>query len=146
MKIEDIIAMWQEDVNIDETELSRESLRTSQLHGKYLRHYSDARLKYRSLKFKQNQLRQKLTDYYRGDLNNPEDLAEIGREPYPHTRLKQEVSNYVDADQEMVNLNLKVVYQQELVEILEEIIKNLNTRGFQIKNAIDYLKFINGGY
>ena len=144
MKIENIISMWQEDVKIDETELSRESLNIPLLHGKYLKHFSDERLKLRALKMKHKQLSTRLTDYYRGDLNNPEDLAELGREPYQFKRLKQEVSHYVDSDSEMVQLNTKVAYQQELVDILEEIIKAINTRGYVIKNSLDFLRFTSG--
>ena len=144
MKIEDIISMWQEDVKIDETELSRESLNIPLLHGKYLKHFSDERLKLRALKMKHKQLSTRLADYYRGDLNNPEDLAELGREPYQFKRLKHEVSHYVDSDSEMVQLNTKVAYQQELVDILEEIIKAINTRGYVIKNSLDFLRFTSG--
>ena len=144
MKIEDIISMWQEDVTIDETELSRESLNIPLLHGKYLKHFSDERLKLRALKMKHKQLSTRLTDYYRGDLNNPEDLAELGREPYEFKRLKQEVSHYVESDSEMVQLNTKIAYQQELVDILEEIIKAINTRGYVIKNSLDFLRFTSG--
>ena len=136
--------MWQEDVKIDETELSRESLNIPLLHGKYLKFFSQERLKLRALKMKQKQLQQQLMDYYRGDLNNPEDLAELGREPYPYKRLKQDISYYVDSDSEMVQLNMKLVYQQEVVDILEEIIKSVNTRGFVIKNSLDFLKFTSG--
>lgn len=144
MKIENIIGMWQEDVKIDETELSRESLNIPLLHGKYLKHFSDERLKLRALKMKHKQLSTRLSDYYRGDLNNPEDLAELGREPYEFKRLKQEVSHYVDSDSEMVQLNTKIAYQQELVDILEEIIKAINTRGYVIKNSLDFLRFTSG--
>jgi hypothetical protein len=144
MKIENIISMWQEDVKIDETELSRESLNIPLLHGKYLKHFSDERLKLRALKMKHRQLSTRLSDYYRGDLNNSEDLAELGREPYQFKRLKQEVSHYVDSDSEMIQLNTKVAYQQELVDILEEIIKAINTRGYVIKNSLDFLRFTSG--
>jgi len=144
MKIEDIIGMWQEDVKIDETELSRESLNIPLLHGKYLKHFSDERLKLRAFKMKQKQLHQRLMDYYHGDLNNPEDLAELGREPYPFKRLKNEVSYYVESDSEMVQLNTKIAYQQEMVDVLEEILKAVNTRGFVIKNSLDFLKFTSG--
>jgi len=144
VKIENIIGMWQEDVKIDETELSRESLNIPLLHGKYLKHFSDERLKLRALKMKHKQLSTRLSDYYRGDLNNPEDLAELGREPYEFKRLKQEVSHYVDSDSEMVQLNTKIAYQQELVDILEEIIKAINTRGYVIKNSLDFLRFTSG--
>ena len=44
MKLEDIIDMWQEDVKIDETELSRESINTPILHGKYLKHFSNSNI------------------------------------------------------------------------------------------------------
>jgi hypothetical protein len=144
MKIDNIISMWQEDSKIDETELSRESLNIPLLHSKYLRYFSEERLKLRALKMKQKNLHQRLMDYYRGDLNNPEDLAEIGREPYPHKRLKQEVSYYVESDEDMVQINTKIAYQQEMVDVLEEILKSINTRGFAIKNSIDFLKFTNG--
>jgi hypothetical protein len=145
MILDDIIAMWQEDVKIEETELSRESINTPILHGKYLKHYSEQRLKLRSLKLKQKQLHQLLLDYYRGDLNNPEDLANLGREPYPFKRLKQDINYYVDSDKEMVDLNVKIAYQSELVDVLEEIMKSINTRGFVIKNSIDFLRFTSGG-
>ena len=144
MKIDDIIDMWQSDVKIDETELSRESLNIPLLHGKYLKYFSHERLKLRAQKMKQKQLQQRLMDYYRGDLNNPEDLAELGREPYPYKRLKQEVNYYVESDSEMVQLNTKIAYQQEMVDILEEIIKAINTRGYVIKNSLDFLRFTSG--
>ena len=144
MKIEEIISMWQGDSKIDETELSRESLNIPILHGKYLRHFSDERLKLRALKMKHKQLTQRLMDYYRGDLNNPEDLAELGREPYPFKRLKNEVTYYVDSDSEMIQLNTKIAYQQEMVDVLEEIIKAINTRGYVIKNSLDFLRFTSG--
>ena len=144
MKIDEIIDMWQHDVKIDETELSRESLNIPLLHGKYLKYFSQERLKLRAQKMKQKQLQQRLMDYYRGDLNNPEDLAELGREPYPYKRLKQEVNYYVESDSEMVQLNTKIAYQQEMVDILEEIIKAINTRGYVIKNSLDFLRFTSG--
>jgi hypothetical protein len=144
MKIEDIIGMWQGDSKIDETELSRESLNIPILHGKYLKYFSDERLKLRALKMKHKQLNQRLMDYYRGDLNNPEDLAELGREPYPFKRLKNEVTYYVDSDSEMIQLNTKIAYQQEMVDVLEEIIKAINTRGYVIKNSLDFLRFTSG--
>jgi len=144
MKIEDIIVMWQSDSKIDETELSRESLNIPILHGKYLKHFSDERLKLRAFKMKQKQLQQRLMDYYRGDLNNPEDLAELGREPYPYKRLKQDINYYVDSDDEMVQLNTKIAYQQEMVDVLEEIIKAINSRGYVIKNSLDFLRFTSG--
>ena len=145
MRIEEIFDSWNKDCKIDETELSRESLNTPSLHGKYLRMFSDERLKLRSLKLKQKQLAQTLVEYYKGDLNNPEDLKAVGRDPWPRKILRQDIQSYVDADREMVELIARVSYQEEVVEVLQEIVKSINNRGFSIKNSIDFLRFINGG-
>ena len=144
MKIDDVVGMWQKDCKIDETELSLESLNVPALHAKYLKIYSTQRLKLRSLNLKKKELKVKLGDYYKGDLNNPEDLKEIGREPWPKKVLKQDLYDYVEGDVDMIALNTKIVYQEEFVDVLTEIVKNINGRGYVIKNSIDFLKFSMG--
>ena len=144
MKIDDVVEMWKKDCKIDETELSLESLNVPSLHAKYLKIYSNEKLKLRSLNLKKKDLKVRLSDYYEGDLNNPEDLKEIGREPWPKKVLKQDLYDYVEGDVDMIALNTKIVYQEEFVDVLTEIIKSINGRGYVIKNSIDFLKFTMG--
>jgi len=144
MKIEAIMELWSEDVKIDNTELDKESLKIPNLHGRWLGIMSKERLKLRGLVVKKQKLSKDLTEYYLGRLNNPDDLEKINREPFPKTVLKSEVSQYVDADEEMVNLNLKKSYQEEVCEVLEEIIKSINNRQWNIRNAIEHRKFTQG--
>ena len=136
--------MRKKDCKIDETELSLESLNVPSLHAKYLKIYSNEKLKLRSLNLKKKDLKVRLSDYYKGDLNNPEDLKEIGREPWPKKVLKQDLYDYVEGDVDMIALNTKIVYQEEFVDVLTEIIKSINGRGYVIKNSIDFLKFTMG--
>ena len=135
MKIQDIVDLWRKDVKIDDVELDREALNVPILHAKYLGILSEERLKLRSLKIRRAELNRKLTDYYRGDLNNPEDLAEIDREPWPKAVLKQEVVSYVEADEEMIKLTTRMAMQQETVDVCEEILKAINSRGYTIKTV-----------
>ena len=144
MKIDDVVEMWKKDCKIDETELSLESLNVPSLHAKYLKIYSNEKLKLWSLNLKKKDLKVRLSDYYKGDLNNPEDLKEIGREPWPKKVLKQDLYDYVEGDVDMIALNTKIVYQEEFVDVLTEIIKSINGRGYVIKNSIDFLKFTMG--
>jgi|TARA_R100001126_G_scaffold63276_1_gene36141 hypothetical protein len=144
LKIDDVVEMWKKDCKIDETELSLESLNVPSLHAKYLKIYSNEKLKLRSLNLKKKDLKVRLSDYYKGDLNNPEDLKEIGREPWPKKVLKQDLYDYVEGDVDMIALNTKIVYQEEFVDVLTEIIKSINGRGYVIKNSIDFLKFTMG--
>lgn len=145
MQVKDIVDAWRQDVKIDDVELDREALNVPILHAKYLGILSEERLKLRSLKIRRAELSRKLTDYYRGDLNNPEDLAAIDREPWPKAVLKQEVSGYVEADEEMIKLTTRMALQQETVDVCEEIIKAINSRGYTIKNAIDWRRLTNFG-
>lgn len=145
MNAEDIISMWQQDAKIDDIELDRESLNIPILHSKYLKLLFNQKLKVRALLLKQKELSKLLSEYYRGELNNPEDLKDIKREPWVKTVLKAEISTYVESDPQMIELVTKIAYHEEVVDLLAEIIKTINNRGFQLKNAIDWRKLTNFG-
>ena len=51
---------------------------------------------------------------------------------------------YMDADEDIIKLSLKIGVQQEKIELLESIIKTLINRGYNIKTALDWQRFING--
>ncbi len=145
MTIEDIINSWREDCKLDDTELDSEALRIPNLHAKYLRMLAENRVKLKALKVKQKQLHQTLYDYYKGDLNNPQDLEELKREPWPKTVLKQDMPMYIEADDDMIKMLSRIAMQEEVVGVCEEILKSVNNRGFQIKNAIDWRRLTNFG-
>ena len=145
MLVDEITEMWIKDAKIDDVELDIESLKVPTLHAKYLRILYQEKLKLKSYLIKKKTLSRVLGEYYRGDLNSPEDLREIQREPWSRTVLKQDLGSYVDSDKDMIKLLTKISYQEEVVSLLEDIIKNINNRGFQIKNSIDWRKLTNFG-
>ena len=51
---------------------------------------------------------------------------------------------HIEKGEQKVDANYIIGLQKEKIEYLESIIKGLNTRGFQIKNAIDWKKFTMG--
>ena len=145
MNIETILNDWSEDCKIDETNLSHESTNIPILHSKYISMYTNAKLSRLRIYEKRKEIKRKLTEYYSGDLNNPEDIKEIGREPFNKKLLNTQVQTYVDSDGEMMNNNLKTGYQDELIKVLEDIVKTIHTRNFIIKYSLDYQHFMNGG-
>jgi hypothetical protein len=145
MKLDEIIDMWQQDAKIDDVELDRESLNVPILHGKYLKIYYQEKLKLKAHKIKYKTLSKVLSEYYRGDLNNPEDLDELNRPPWEKTVLKQDVASYIEGDQQMIDHVTKMVYQEEVVSLLEDILKSINNRGFHISAAINWRKLTNFG-
>ena len=140
MKLEEIHDMWGEDCDIDRTELGNESLKLPKMHSKYLRIFSDENMLLKKLEQERKEFIKLKYDYYRG-IMPPEDLKELGWKPFQLNVLKSDVPMHIEADQDIIKLNLKIAVQQEKVDVLESIIKSIKDRGFQIKNAIEWERF-----
>jgi hypothetical protein len=85
-----------------------------------------------------------LRDYYLGNLNNPQDLERIGREPFLNKVLKNEVQGYIDSDRDLIKMDERIALLEEKVEVIVEIMKCIHKRGYDIKSAIEWRKFTNG--
>jgi len=143
MNLEQIIEEWRKDALFDDTELDNEALKVPSMHNKYLKILSQARLTLRKLKIERKRLFKILREYYLGNLNNPDDLKDIGREPWTLTVLKNDVKDYVDTDEDMITLDSKIEYTEEKIEVCQEIMRMINSRGFQINNAIKWRELTN---
>ena len=60
--------------------------------------------------------------------------------PYK-VRDKEALQRYMDADEKLNTIDLKIRYYDVMLKFLEEIIKTVSNRTFQIKNSIDWHKF-----
>lgn len=140
MKLDEILEMWSEDCKVDRTELGEEALKLPKLHSKYLRTFTEERLTLRKMEEERKELVLLKHDYYRGVLPD-EDLKARGWEPFRMNILKSDMPMRMDADQDIIKMNLRIAMQEEKVSTLESIIKSISNRGFLIKSAIDYEKF-----
>jgi len=143
MKFEEIQKLWTSDCNIDETELAQESVKIPQLHNKYLILYSNEKLKFKELKFLFTGLVKRKRDYYSGRMTT-EELEAADWEPFQLKLLKADVQEYIDADDNVIESKKLLALQEEKVNYLESIVKSLTTRGYLIKNAIDWKRFTEG--
>lgn len=143
MKLEQIIEEWRKDAQFDDSKLGVESLNIPTLHNKYLKILSQARLTLRKLKIERKHSYKVLREYYLGNLNNPDDLKEIKREPWVQKVMKNDVKDYVDTDEDMIEIDTKIEYIEEKIEVLTEIMRMINSRGYQIKNAIEWRSLTN---
>lgn len=140
MKLESIYELWDVDSKIDDNDLGGESTKIPSLHNKYYRIYVEERLKLRKLEAEMKMLKLEKYEFY--TQGPTKDQAEKGWHLPPAGRiLKAEVNNYMEADRDLINLSLKIGVQQEKTEFLESIIKSFNSRGFNIKAAIEWRKF-----
>lgn len=142
MKLEEIEALWETDSKIDRTELDLESLKIPTLHSKYYKIYLREKVQLKAEEQDYKQFYKTKHEYYTGKLSQ-EELREYGWEPFQFV-LKNDLQVYLDADKDVSERLLKLAVQKEKVELLENIIKTLNNRGFLIKNAIDFIRFTSG--
>jgi hypothetical protein len=143
MKIEEIHSLWEVDSRIDPTELDTEALKVSQLQSKYMKIYTAERKELLIMETKLPHLRREKYEFF---TQGPSDEHIKKGWKYPGGKiLKNEANIYIDSDSDVIELTLKIAWQREKVDLLESIIRSLNNRGFQIKNAIDYLRWSQGG-
>lgn len=143
MKLNDIIKQWEEDSIINAENITSQSLTTLQLHSKYIKIYMNEVSYLKKYKSDHKKIYRVKWAYYLGYMDK-EELELHGWEPFQFKILKQDISIYLDGDEELSDVLLKYELQEEKVKILDQIIKAINSRNFTIKNHIDSKKFENG--
>ena len=61
--------------------------------------------------------------------------------PFDLKVLKSDLSIYIESDEEIIQSEHKVAYLETVVKYIEGVLKSINSRGWDIKNAIDWKKF-----
>ena len=138
MNLEKIQEMWEKDSQIDPDNLHDESLKIPQLHSKYYTLYNTITLLREKARDTYHRVKLERCNYYTGKAP-----AEVyAEEPFPYKiREKDVLQRHLDADEKLSTIDLKVRYYDVMLKFLEEIIKTISNRTFQIKNAIEWNKF-----
>jgi hypothetical protein len=144
MKLTELQEMWAEDCSINEMNLGQESVRTPNLHAKYLNYLSSTRLNLRKTESDYYNMRRKKYKYYRGEMSRQELEDENWEQWQGNKPLKNEMDEFLQFDQDLILLQDKVEYFKTVMYQLEQIIRSLNSRTWDIKNAIEWNKFTNG--
>ena len=138
MNLEQIQEMWEKDSKIDPDNLHDESLKIPQLHSKYYTLYNTITLLREKAREQYNKVRLERYNYYTGKAT-----AEVyAEEPFPYkVREKDAIQRHLDADDKMNKVDMKIKYYDIMLKFLEEVIRAVSNRTYQIKNAIEWNKF-----
>ncbi len=140
MNLDEIQLSWEEDSKIDEDNLHSESTKIPSLHAKYYRILNNILLMKKLEENKFKQLKKTKWQYYTGKAD-PEVYID---KPFDHKVLRQDVDKYMDSDEDLIKILNKIDYFQVMLNYLDSILKTINNRTFQIKNSIEWQKFIRG--
>ena len=138
MNLEQIQEMWEKDSRIDPDNLHDESLKIPQLHSKYYTLYNTITLMREKAREQYSKVRLERYNYYTGKAT-----AEVyAEEPFPYkVREKDAIQRHLEADDKMNKIDMKIKYYDVMLKFLEEIIRAVSNRTYQIKNAIEWNKF-----
>lgn len=139
MTVEELLAEWEKD-KIDHLHIERSAYEIPKLHHKYLNHLIHERFQ---LKKMETELRVLHTQKWEFLSQGPSEFSKSkGWElPAKGLILKTEIPYYLDADEDLNKLKLRVDWQREKVDALVEIIKQINARNYIITNIVNYRKF-----
>ena len=140
MDLDEIQSLWNEDSKLDADNLHTESTNIPALHAKYYRILNNLILLKKMEENKFKVLKKKKWQYYTGKAD-PEVYID---KPFDHKVLRQDVDKYMDADEDLIKQHSKIDYYQVMITYLDSILKTISNRTYQIKNSIEWQKFIRG--
>ena len=136
--LEKLQEMWEKDSKINPDELHTESLNIPSLHAKYFELYNTIFLLRKKAEQQRKNIRHERYEYFSGK-SDPQVYID---DPFPKKiRDKDTMQKYLDADEKLSNSNLKIDYYDTMLVYIESILKVIQNRTFQIKNAIEFMRF-----
>lgn len=140
--LDQIISMWEKDSNVDSTEPSKEILKIPTLHSKYAKILSAHSLSSKQCHIEFARMKKLKYEYYNGKLDADE-LKKLGWEPFRFL-LKSDINLYLDADADLVKITAKIALHEEAMSFCSSVLKELNSRTYQLRAFMDWEKFIQG--
>ena len=133
--------MWEKDSKINPDELHTESLNIPSLHAKYFELYNTIFLLRKKAEQQRKNIRHERYEYFSGKA----DPEVYQKDPFgKKIRDKDTMQKYLDADEKLSTTSLKIDYYDTMLVYLESILKVIQNRTFQIKNAIEFMRFNSG--
>jgi hypothetical protein len=140
---------WQQDTQIDfqfknkeySEDLARLALEIPFQHNKYLNYYTDLSQIKTSLEFEVRRMVKEKREYYGGEA----EAKVYAEKPFGASiKTAEKMKVYMEADNDIINIEAKVKFIDQMLYFLEQVMRQVSNRGFQIKSAIEWEKFING--
>ena len=141
MNLETLQDKWKEDCQIDTDQYGNASIIIPQLHQRWMEFYNTFSL---MKKDRESEMRMLVRDkwvYYKGKASTtiyktaPFDLK---------LTTNDEIKMFIAADDDIRKLQLKIDYIEQTIFFLDGILRQINGRSYQIKNAVEWERFQSG--
>ena len=133
--------MWKKDSVIDGDLYCEESTKIPQLHMKYMEFNNTFSLMKKEKELDMKRLIKEKWLYYKGKA--PSSVYKEMPFDFKLTT-KEEINMFIESDDDIMKLQYRIDYIEQILLYLDSVLRMINNRNFQIKNAIDWEKFKNG--
>ena len=137
MTLDELKLQVSQDLKVDDEHLDTESLKNQEIKAKYLEHKSKFELLLFKAKGDYKRLYREKWEYYGGKA----DAKVYATKPFDFKVLKTDLGVYISADEEIIDAENKIGYLETVVDYIKGVIKSVDNRGWDIKNAIEWKKF-----
>ena len=137
MNLDELKLQVSQDLRVDDEHLDTESLKNQEIKATYLDHKSKFELLLFKAKGDYKRLYREKWEYYGGKA----DAKIYASKPFDLKVLKTDLGVYISADEEIIDAENKIGYLETVVDYIIGVIKSIDNRGWDIKNAIEWKKF-----
>ena len=122
---------------VDKDHLDTESLRNQELYAKFIDYKTNFDFLLAKAKGEYKVLYKEKWEYYGGKA----DAKIYVTKPFDLKVLKNDLHIYIESDKEIIDAENKIVYLETTVKYIDYVLKSIQSRGWDIKNAIEWKKF-----
>jgi Recombination, repair and ssDNA binding protein UvsY len=141
----EIDRMWAEDcIWNPEGDFNHESARSDRLHAKYVAILRNERRHLHTLESALARLNREKSYFYMDGHDEVTRAKKWELPPGDRTVLRTDLKWVVPGDEDIIEAKGHVASQEAKVEMLVNIVKKLNDRGWGIKNSIKWIEFQSG--
>ena len=117
--------------------LDQESYKNQNIKPKWLEYKSRFELLKTQAHIKYTKLYREKWEYYGGKA----DAKVYAAKPFDLKVLKTDLGMYINSDDDIIELQAKISYYEVVVKYIDGVIKSIDNRGWDIRNAQDWKKF-----
>jgi hypothetical protein len=147
MQLEELIEMWKVDSVIDDSALDGVTVKCAVMHSKYLELLSIAKLQMKRYEAQLANLKKDKWLYFTGKMTKEDmDKRNWPYDPFQGMvkPMKSDLDMYYETDADLRKIKELMEYQKTMIEALDEIMSTIRWRHQNIRNILDWKKFVAG--
>ncbi len=137
MTLDELKQIVYKELPVNKDHLDTESLRNQELYAKFIDYKTNFDFLLAKAKGEYKVLYKDKWEYYGGKA----DAKIYVTKPFDLKVLKNDLHIYIESDKEIIDAENKIIYLETTTKYIDYVLKSIQSRGWDIKNAIEWKKF-----